>query len=100
MTTSTTLPAVQVDFNEVYDDDHVWASVRRTPGLNVADLGSGEWVRLTDVDGASCLAIVDDMTGPILTCKIDWSTWRSVRTEFELSWHILPATLKSLDFVS
>lgn len=66
------------DFNEVYDDDYVWTSTRRTPGAHVDLLTPGEWVRLVDDDGASCLGIIHTVEGPIVTCKLDWSTWRSI----------------------
>jgi hypothetical protein len=71
--------AIWVDFNEVFDEDYVWTSLRRTPSFESSHLQGGDWVRLADDDGATCLAIVREHNGPIIICKIDWSTWRSVR---------------------
>ena len=86
------LPDLWADFNEVYDDDLVWTSIRRTPGINVAGIRKGKWVRLVDADGASCLAIVIKRRGPIATCQLDWSTWQSIKTS---PWNI--AGIQSVD---
>ncbi len=69
---------VKTDFNEVFDDDYVWASLRLSPSLQAADLGLGDWVELYDEDGETCIAAITARSGPIITCKIDWATWRSI----------------------
>jgi hypothetical protein len=46
-------------------------------------LGADDWTVLVDDDGTSCWAVVRERSGPIVTCEIDWSTWRTMRTEVE-----------------
>lgn len=65
---------LRVDWNEVYDDDFVWTSMHRMAGVVAPE--PGDWVELYDWDGDRCFAIVTDVDGPIVTCKIDWSQWR------------------------
>lgn len=71
--------AVKVDFNEVFEDNQVWASLRWSPSLAASQLAEGDLVELYDEDGETCLAVVMSRTGPIITCRISWPTWRSVR---------------------
>ena len=71
---------LETDFNEVYDGDYVWLSLRHVADPRSGALAPGDWVELFDEDGDACLAQVTDRQGVILTCKIDWSTWRSVST--------------------
>lgn len=67
------------DFNEVYDDDYVWTSMRNTASV-IRPPSLGEWVELYDDSGEGCWAVVVEVDGPIVSCKIDWSTWRSMRS--------------------
>ncbi len=68
-----------VDFNEVYDDDYVWTSLRNTASVIHAP-SPGDWIELHDDSGEGCWALITEVDGPIVSCKIDWSTWRSVRS--------------------
>ena len=72
-----------VDFNEVFDGDYVWTSLRRS-GPQLATPNVGEWVVLHDDDGATCLGIITSVVGPIVTCKLDWSEWREVQDSLRL----------------
>ena len=74
---------VKTDFNEVFDEDYIWASLRLSPSLDAVNLAPGDWVELYDEDGETCLAVITVRTGPIITCKIRWETWRSVRSTVE-----------------
>lgn len=67
---------IWVDFNEVYDDDFVWTSLRRgTPEIGSWELEPDELVDLVDDDGASCWGVVIERTGPILITRLLWNTW-------------------------
>lgn len=66
-----------VDFNETHDDDLLWTSLRNSPAGLAPE--PGDWVSLYDDDGATCQATVVRLDGPIVYCKIDWSTWVQVR---------------------
>lgn len=61
------------DFNEMYDDCYIWLSLRRMPSAVAPE--SGDWVELYDRDGDRCYAIVTEVNGPIVTCKMDRGTW-------------------------
>lgn len=73
------LPSISADFNEVYDDDHIWAIVREQ--VPEAQVLPGDWVRLYDQDGAECLAIVERKGDRTIDCKLDWSTWIERHTD-------------------
>ena len=75
---------IQVDFNEVFDDDYVWAVLRGpfSPYDHV-NPAIGQWVRLTDFDGATCQALVLARGQRTIECKIDWSTWQDIRLTTE-----------------
>lgn len=73
-------PVINVDFNEVYDDDYVWAVIRDESPLNPSPQVN-DWVVLRDADGITCWAIVIGRTPRTIDCKIDWSTWKSVRVD-------------------
>lgn len=75
MTTLTGAARLWVDFNEVYDGDYVWTSVRQTPAWHGMPQ-MGDHVELYDDDGVTCIGIVRHVEGPIVAFKIDWSTWR------------------------
>jgi len=77
--------AIRTDFNEVYDDDYVWAIVRdqamiRDQAHTLAFPEVGDWVQLFDDNGAQCLALVTSRTRRTIDCKIDWSTWQEIRS--------------------
>jgi hypothetical protein len=72
------LTRLWVDFNEVYDDDFVWTSIRRTPGVSADMLGVDQMVELFDADGATCWARIVETKGHTVVCKLDWEQWRSV----------------------
>ena len=74
---------VKTDFNEVFDQDYIWASLRLSPSLDAANLAPGDWVELYDEDGETCLAVITARSGPIITCRIRWETWRSVKSTVE-----------------
>lgn len=87
------------DFNEVFDDNYVWTSLRRTPQLEVDRLVPGAWVELSDDDQSTCWGVVRERSGPIITCQLVWSTWRDITSEFS----IFPSThspSSSFDIVS
>jgi len=70
---------IRTDFNEVHDDDYVWAVL---PTAQLSHMPApGEWVYLFDRDGASCYAIVTTSGRRAIDCKIDWSTWSDFRSE-------------------
>lgn len=84
-------PDVLVDFNEVYDDDYVWAVIRdQVPSASIEE---GVWVRLYDIDGAACLGIVTHKGGRTIDCKIDWSTWSDSSGDFSFygSYQFVPS---------
>jgi hypothetical protein len=64
---------IWVDFNEVFDGNRVWTSIRRMRGNLIP--GVGEWVELFDADGDGCLARVDSVDGPIIYFTLDWDRW-------------------------
>lgn len=64
-----------VDWNEVYDDDHVWTSLRQMGAVLVPEVG--ETVELCDADGDMCWGVVEQVRGPIIHARLKWDTWRS-----------------------
>lgn len=70
---------IDVDFNEVFDDDYVWAVLRDPFSYDLNSPAVGQWVRLTDFDGATCQAIVLSRGQRTIECKIDWTTWQDIR---------------------
>ncbi len=63
-----------VDFNEVYDDDHIWTSTRRMRVVVTPE--PGETVELYDGDGETCWATVESVVGPIVHARIHWPSYR------------------------
>ncbi len=64
---------VLVDFNEVYDDNFIWAVLRRnTVVQGESAIKVGDWVELYDYDGTSCLGRIVQMTDQTIDCEIDW----------------------------
>lgn len=68
------------DFNQV-DGDMVWTSTCRSRGA-VFTPEPGDHVVLYDDDAASCGAIVTEVSGPIVTCRLDWSQWHDPQPEW------------------
>jgi hypothetical protein len=66
---------VLVDFNEVHDDNLIWAP-RSQNNVTQGELPLriGTVVELYDYDGTSCLARVAAMTDQTIDCEIDWDT--------------------------
>lgn len=72
---------VLVDFNEVYDDNLIWAVYRPSTVTKGEDVQVGDWVELYDYDGTSCLGLVMEKGDSTIDCKIDWDTVEYVTTE-------------------
>ena len=67
------------DFNEVFDDDCVWAVVPQNTFIYLeSDPQPGDWVELFDYDGSWCLAVVLQRHANTIDCRIDWSSWKSM----------------------
>lgn len=64
--------ALWVDFNCV-EGNYVWTSVDITP--DPPDVEQGQTVTLEDDDGSRCSGIVTSVRHPVITVKLDWSTW-------------------------
>lgn len=95
---SMNITTLKADFNEVFDQDYVWVSLRRTIGFDAQQVQAGDWVELADEDGLSCWAVVTERTGPIVTCKIDPASWRSqVRVDLALAMNPFMATSRSAE---
>ena len=62
-----------VDFNEVYDDECIWTSLRQMPPTLAPRMA--ETVELYDSDGEHCWAVVESIAGPIVHARIKWDTW-------------------------
>lgn len=67
---------IYADFNEL-NVDHIRVSLRALP-FGTTPPEAGEWVRLLDEDGATCWAIVEQLSArqESALCKVDLSTWR------------------------
>jgi hypothetical protein len=61
------------DFNQVYDNDQIRASLRRVSLLG--PISPGEWVELYDSDGETCWAMVDEIRGSMVQCTLKRETW-------------------------
>jgi hypothetical protein len=64
---------IGADFNALDPEGRVRASLRFGATPEVPSLG--EWVRLEDAEGNSCLARVDKIDGLDVVAAADWATW-------------------------
>ena len=62
------------DFNFLDADGRVKASLRFAATPEIPTIG--EWVRLEDVDGNSCLALVEEVKSSVIAARPDFATWR------------------------
>jgi hypothetical protein len=67
---------LEVDFNNMDSADRVVASVRYSSQLRPPDLG--EWVRLNDPEGNSCIGKIEELRNLVVAVRPDWTTWQSV----------------------
>jgi len=72
---------VLVDFNEVYDDNFIWAVRDRSNFGPFERLALNDWVELYDYDGTSCLGRVIALTDQTVDCEIDWETVEYITSE-------------------
>lgn len=83
-----------VDFNSLEGDDLLTTTLRYATGPRRPI--EGEWVRVTDSDGNSCLACVVRVEGILVEVKPEWSTWTSpVVTEVFSGWASFPESSPS-----
>ena len=69
------LLVIGADFNALDAEGRVRASLRYAATPEVPSVG--EWVRLEDGEGNSCLARVEEVEGLAVVARADWSTWIS-----------------------
>lgn len=69
------LPRLLTDFNSA-DEDEAVVLIEDAQVVPQA----GEWVRLADVDGNSCEAVVDSVDVDLIYVRPLWSTWREADT--------------------
>ncbi len=69
------------DFNEIENEDRIWADLDDAEFFFERDLQIGRPVELTDGAGHWCVGIVIglDLDRRLIRLKIDWQTWRSER---------------------
>jgi hypothetical protein len=67
------LPEITVDFNNVDDDDLIYARLARAS----RPLEEGDDVLATDGEDHECRAQVARVVGEIAYLALDWDTWRS-----------------------
>lgn len=70
-----------VDFNEIENEDRIWADLDDADLFFEGYLEKGQPVELTDGAGHWCVGIITDfdLAQRLVHLRIDWQTWRSTR---------------------
>ncbi len=64
---------LEVDFNNLDASDRVVASLRFSNRWERPEVG--DWVRLTDGEGSTCVARVEEIRNLIVSLRPDWNSW-------------------------
>jgi len=69
------------DFNEIENDNFIWADVEDAEILFEGDLQVGHTAELTDGVAHWCVGVITDVDSDrgLVRLVIDWQTWRSMR---------------------
>jgi hypothetical protein len=69
------------DFNEIENEDRIWADLDDANFVFEADLQPGRTIELYDGAGHWCVGIITeiDRDRRLVRAKLDWQTWRSAR---------------------
>jgi hypothetical protein len=66
---------IEVDFTSLDAEDRVVASLRFSNRWQRPEVG--DWVRLMDAEGNSCIGRVEELRNLIVAVRPDWGTWTS-----------------------
>lgn len=66
---------IGADFNAIDADGRVKASLRYAATPEIPAIG--EWILLTDAEGNTCRARVEEVTGVAVAARPDWPMWIS-----------------------
>jgi hypothetical protein len=69
-----------VDFNNLEDDDRLPTTLRYATGPRKPR--AGDWVRIVDSDGDTCLAQVLRVEGMLVEVRPNWATWEAGAPEW------------------
>ena len=81
---------LEVDFNNVDALDRVVGSLRFSNHLERPK--TGDWLRLIDGEGNTCVAQVDEIRNLIVSLRPDWTTWTSSTVTHRYLWSAAAAS--------